>query len=192
MCDLSLIGCGSMLCKELGNRIRQLDDCDELIPGCMREILKGSRSNFKNHSHRGGILQKKKYYDIGNFAYAVLYNILIEDALTQNGLSPSMTLYNYGYLVNTYESLNINHSNWEVKGDVIECLLATSMETGPMVHPDDKKQRLIFMDFMRWYKEWFQRFLQTITHCGKLTNGPPMVRDFLGLQETVKCIISNM
>ena len=191
MCDLSLLASDCHLCRELGDRIRQLDACDELIPGCMSDIIKGTRQDFKDHSNRGGIWQKKVYYDIGSFAYAVLYNLLMEEALRQDGSSPEMTLYNYRCLVNKYESLDIQHCNWEIKGDVIECLLATSAETGTMVHPDDKKQRLIFMDFMRFYKEWFQRFLRRLTNCGRLTNGPPLVRHMPGLHETVACIIEK-
>ena len=155
MCDLSLLGSDCDLCRELGDRIRQLDSCDELIPGCMSDIVKGTRQGFKDHSNRGGIWHKKLYYDIGNFAYAILYNLLMEEALRQDGSSPEVTLYAYRCLVNKYESLDVQHGNWEIKGDVIECLLATSAETGTMVHPDDIKQRLIFMDFMRFYKEWF-------------------------------------
>ena len=191
MCDLALLGSDCLLCKELHDRIRQLDDCDELIPCCMTDIIHGTRKSFKQHSHAGGVWHKKKYYDIGNFAYAVLYNLLIEDALLQNGLSPEMTLFNYRFLMNKYEALDINHSNWEIKADVIECILATSACTGTMVHPDDKKQRLIFMDFMRFYKEWFQRFLRRLTMCGRLTDGPPLVRHLPGLHETVACIISH-
>ena len=191
MCELSSLGPDCLLCKELTDRIRQLDDCDELIPNCMTDIIIGTRQNFKDHSHRGGVWQKKKYYAIGNFAYAILYNLLMKEALVQNGVSPEMTLLRYRYLVNKYESLDINHSNWEIKADVIECLLATSAETGPMVHPDDKRQRMIFMDFMRFYKEWFQRFLARISHGGRLTDGPPLVRHLPGLHETVACIISQ-
>ena len=191
MCDLSLLGSDCQLCKELGDRIRMLDYCDELIPGCMSDIIIGSRQAFKDHSQRGGVWQKKKYYDIGNFAYAVLYNLLMGEALLQNGLSPEMTFYRYGQLVNKYESLDVNHCNWEIKADVIECFLATSAETGLMVHSDDKKQRTIFMDFMRFYKDWFQRFLRRLTNCGRLTDGPPLVRHIPGLHETVACIRSQ-
>ena len=191
MCDLALLGSDCLLCKELTDRIRQLDDCDELIPCCMTDIIHGTRKSFKHHSNQGGVWHKKKYYDIGNFAYAVLYNLLIEDALLQNGLSPEMTLFNYRFLMNKYEALDINHSNWEIKADVIECILATSACTGTSVHPDDQKQRLIFMDFMRFYKEWFQRFLRRLTMCGRLTDGPPLVRHLPGLHETVACIISH-
>ena len=191
MCDLSLLGSDCQLCRELGDRIRLLDNCDELIPGCMSDIIIGSRQAFKDHSQRGGVWQKKKYYDIGNFAYAVLYNLLMGEALLQNGPSPEMTFYRYGQLVNKYESLDVNHCNWEIKADVIECFLATSAETGLMVHSDDKKQRTIFMDFMRFYKDWFQRFLRRLTNCGRLTDGPPLVRHMPGLHETVACIRSQ-
>ena len=77
----------------------------------MIDIIIGTRMNFKDHSHRGRVWQKRKCYDIGNFAYAVLYNLLMEEALVQNGLSPEMTLYNYRFLVNKYGPLDINHSN---------------------------------------------------------------------------------
>ena len=191
MCDLSLLGPDCRLCHELADRIRQLDDCDELIPCCMTDIIHGTRKNFKTTSNRGGIWQKKRYYDIGNFAYAVLYNLLMEDALVQNGLSPEMTLFNYKCLVNKYESLDIEHSNWEIKGDMIECILATANETGPAVHPDDRKQRMIFMDFMRFYKDWFERFLRRLSLCGRLTNGPPLVRHLPDMHETVACNIAK-
>ena len=102
-----------------------------------------------------------------------------------------MTLFNYKCLVNKYESLDIEHSNWEIKGDVIECILATANETGPAVHPDDRKQRMIFMDFMRFYKDWFERFLRRLSLCGRLTNGPPLVRHLPDMHETVAFIIAK-
>ena len=157
----------------------------------MIDIVVGTRTNFKTKSNRCGIWQTKRYHDIGNFAYAVLYNLLMEDALVQNGLSPAMTLVQYKWLVNKYESLDIEHNNWEIKGDVIECILATANETGPMVHPDDRKQRMIFMDFMVFYKDWFDRFLRRLSICGRLTNGRPLVHHLPDMHATVACIIAK-
>ena len=97
----------------------------------------------------------------------------------------------YLYLVNRYESVDIYHPNMPKKGDVIECMLVKARETGPAVHEDDKKQRHFFMGFMRWYQGWFDDLLRVLTDYGKLTDGPPVLRQFPDMVDTVSLIFEK-
>ena len=84
--------------------------------------------------------------------------------------------------------LAINHSNWELKADVIECFLEKALTTGPAIHVDDVQQRLRFMSFMRGYVSCFDDFLHIVSQNGLLTEGRPLVRHLPDLHETVRVI----
>ena len=112
---------------------------------------------------------------------------MMQDAL-KNGEAPYSVPRMYNYLSERYEPLQINHVNWEIKGDVIECILAKAMLQGPAIHPDDIKQHALFMSFMRCFMKWFDGFLHIISKNGLLTDGPPLVRHLPDLHETVSVI----
>ena len=130
---------------------------------------------------------KKRSYDIGNFAYALLYILMMEDAL-DNEDAPYGVPRMYRELIKRYEALEIKHTNWESKGDVIECILEKALQTGSSIHPDDVKQRSMFMSFMRSYVQWFDRLLHIISRNGHLTEGPPLVRHLPDLHQTAGLI----
>ena len=189
MCELALLysGRGRTLTKDLKHLVRGAWDCDELIPSVMHEILCAERETFKSTSNQGEIFVKGRGVDIGNFAYSLLYILMMQDAL-KNGAAPYNVARMYNYLTERYESLQINHVNWELKGDVIECILARATLLGPAIHPDDIKQHVLFMNFMRGFMKWFDSFLHVISKNGLLTDGPPLVRHLPGLHETVSVI----
>ena len=130
---------------------------------------------------------KGRGVDIGNFAYALLYILMMQDAL-KNSEAPYNVPRIYHHLIERYEPLGINHGNWELKGDVIECILTKAMLQGPAIHTDDMKQHARFMSFMRCFMKRFDAFLHIISKNGLLTNGPPLVRHLPDLHETVSVI----
>ena len=191
MCDLHLLESvvGVSECGSLRSLLRTFWECDELISQVFYEILCSERRSFKKTSNKGFVWIRKRHQDIGNFAYALLYIFLVEDAM-QYHLEPMLFQRFYWDLRDRYETCDVDHPNWEVKADVIECILAKAMETGPSVNRDDIGQRLKFMHCMREYKKWFDIFLHIISRNGLMTDGPPCVRHLPGLRETVWAIKS--
>lgn len=190
MCELLLLHTqqGQEFCTQLKTFIQEgAWDCDELIPGVMFDIVCEPREVFKHTSNEGGVWMHGVCYDIGNFAYALLYILMMEDAL-ENSNAPYGVPRMYRELRQRYESLDITHRNWETKADLIECILAKALQTGPRVHLHDVEQRLLFMSFMRSYAKWFDRFLHIISRNGLLTSGPPLVRHLPDLHQAVRLI----
>jgi len=190
MCELLLLHTqqGQEFCSQLKNLIRlRCWECDELIPGVMFDIVCEPRDAFKHTSNHGAIWIKGRGIDLGNFSYALLYILMMEDAL-ENSEAPDGVPGMYLALRDRYESLDIAHGNWELKGDVIECILSKALQTGPSVHPDDVKQRCEFMSVMRCFAKWFDRLLHIISRNGHLTEGPPLVRHLPDLHQTVRLI----
>ena len=190
MCELLLLHTqqGQEFCGQLKNLIRQRCwECDELIPGVMFDIVCEPRDAFKHTSNSGEVWMNGRRIDAGNFSYALLYILMMKDAL-ENSEAPYGVPGMYRELRDRYESLDIAHGNWEIKGDVIECILSKALQTGSSTHPDDVKQRNMFMSFMRSYVQWFDRLLHIISRNGHLTEGPPLVRHLPDLHHTVRLI----
>ena len=146
MCDLHLLESvvGVAECGNFRSLLRTYWECDELISEVFHEILCSERRSFKKTSNKGFVWIRKRPQDIGNFAYALLYIFLVEDAM-QYHLEPMMFQRFYWDLRDRYETVDVDHPNWEVKADVIECILAKARLTGPSVNSDDIGQRLKFM-----------------------------------------------
>ena len=189
MCDLQLLETpqAESFCGDLRCLLRTFWECDELIPEVFYDILCSERRTFKKTSNQGFIWIQKRHKDIGNYAYALLYILLVEDAM-QYHTSPSVILRFYLDLRDRYETVDVDNPNWEMKADVIECILEKAMQTGPGVNRDDIGQRLKFMACMREYAKWFDLFLHIISCNGLRTDGPPCVRHLPDLRETVWAI----
>ena len=190
MCELLLLHTqqGQEFCSQLKNLIRlRCWECDELILGVMLDIVSEPRDAFKHTSNQGEVWINGRRKDIGNFSYALLYILLMEDALENREL-PDCVPGMYLALRDRYESLDIAHGNWELKGDVIECILSKALQTGSSVCSYAVEERLSFMKFMRSYVQWFDRLLHIISRNGHLTEGPPLVRHLPDLHQTVRLI----
>ena len=189
MCDLVHLYTprGVDFCCNLKRLVREAWACDELIPQVMCGIVCQPRELFKIKSNKGGVWMNRASTDIGNFAYALLYILMMEDA-KENSNAPYGVPRMYGYASERYEALDINHSNWELKADVIECFLEAALTTGPAIHVDDVQERLRFMSFMRGYVSCFDDFLHIVSQNGLLTEGRPLVRHLPDLHETVRVI----
>ena len=190
MCELLLLHThhGQEFCSQLKNLIRlRCWECDELIHGVMFDIVCEPRDAFKHTSNHGEVWMDGRRKDIGNFSYALLYILMMEDAL-ENSEAPYTLPGLYRELSSRYESLDIAHGSWEIKGDVIECILSKALQTGTSVCMHARAERLLFMTFMRSYAQWFDRFLHIISKNGLLTEGRPLVRHLPDLHQTVRLV----
>ena len=112
MCELALLYTtrGHLCCADLKPLLREAWGCDELIPGVMFEIVCDKREAFKHTSNQGGIWWKQKSTDAGNFAYALLYILMMEDAL-DNKDAPYGVPRMYRHLMERYEALELKLAN---------------------------------------------------------------------------------
>ena len=190
MCELLLLRTqqGQVFCSELKTLIRmRCWECDELIPGVMLDIVCEPRETFKQHSNQGEVWMNQRRSDAGNFSYALLYSLMMEDAL-ENEEAPYGVPQMYRELTDRYESLDLAHGDWEIKADVIECILEKALQTGRKVSKSAVTERLLFMKFMRSFVQWFDRLLHIISKNGLLTDGYPLVRHLPDLHQTVRLI----
>ena len=128
---------------------------------------------------------KTRSHDIRNFAYVLLYLLLMSDSLG-NTNAHERVCEKYPHRVGGYETLRIDHANWEATGDVNEWFPANAILTGPAVHPDDVTQRIRLMSFMGCCKPWLDDFVHAINKNGLLGSWRPSVRQ---LPDLTWCVV---
>jgi hypothetical protein len=108
----------------------------------MRDILRGTREDFKALSYSGCVWRGKRWVDEGNYSYAIMYFLLYARAREGTYLRE---LFNR--LGVRYESLDPqgghdSEASLSLQGDVIECILSHTVETGLAIDADVRADRL--------------------------------------------------
>ena len=126
----------------------------------LQQVLGFTRSQFKQHSLCGCVWIDRRHVDIGNYRYAVLYQMLWRFAIFNNLNS----------IVESFESLSKMYSSLALKadftkhsivkkGDVIECVLADCRFTGPATNAEVRRDRIAFNSAMKGFSVAVDRLL---------------------------------
>ena len=126
----------------------------------LQQVLGFTRSEFKEHSNRGFVWTDRHLVDLGNYRYAVVYHFLWRFA-RHNRLHALTFLFDS--LSDVYTSLELKadftYHSLEMKGDVIECVLADCLLTGPAIESETRRNRREFNDRVVEFYETLERLI---------------------------------
>jgi hypothetical protein len=161
---------GRRKCIALLTTLKDIFDSPTWTEG-LQLILSMDREEFKTLSSEGLVFRKKRSYDLGNWSYALVYQ-LHGCYLMMSGdckLSSDMVT-----LAEHYESLDINcvpsNESLSMKGDVVEVVLALARRTGVAIPPDKVRERHDIMDLFRRFEDNLEKILITTV---QTENGRP-------------------
>jgi len=146
-----------------------------LFSSGLADLLRVERPEFKQQSNEGFVWQKRRHVDCGNVAYCVLFQML---SRIIEGKKRCEMRDVFDQLVLRYPSLNLRAEHTErsmnLKGDVIEFLLAKCRETGPMVDADLIDRRISFNRLLVQFAESYEGIIKMMFHAG---TGWPLTRE---------------
>ena len=149
----------------------------------IEDILNRSRESFKARSNEGFVWHERRWQDFGNYRYAVLYQLLFRLAVFYKMDARDL----FVRLGARYSSLemkaSITSASLELRGDVIEVILADCRETGPAVDKAIVDARVRFCRSMVQFHNALESILQ-MTYSSD--DGPPCCRHFLDADLFVK------
>ena len=142
----------------------------------LKQVIDLEAKEFKTYSNEGAVWINRRHVDIGNYRYAVLYQLLWRFAIFNNLNS----------IVESFESLSKMYSSLalkayftkhsiENKGDVIECVLADCRFTGPAINAEVRRDRIAFNEAMKGFRVVVDRVL----NCTYLLEWPALNRHFI-------------
>lgn len=132
--------------------------CDEL------NFLKfSSRAEFKEKSQGGAIRFKRRFVDIGNWKYSVIFNMMIKAA---EEIEDPTCLSFFQQLTSSYPTCRFDadytDNSISMKGDVIECILATCNLRGPAVDKNSVHDRKEVHDIIKRLGHWLDTLLHWV------------------------------
>ena len=141
-----------------------------VLPAGIKDVLQRCRQSFKTQSNQGFVWHKKRHKDLGNVRYAILYQFLFR--LACHTQAPVTGLFQE--LEGRYTSLGmqapITTNSAELRGDVIEVILACCRFTGPEVDDTVRQTRVRFNELMLQFSQVLESIL-CIIFSGN--DGPP-------------------
>ena len=130
--------------------VSQLLNTDTLLEA-LTFIEYSDRDCFKKRSYDGAVFIKGRNVDLGNYCYSVLWHMCVDRARRQ---PESQLCRIMESLISKYPSLDVaippdnewyqweSYNSMELKGDVIEVLLAFARLTGSAIPAARRKDRL--------------------------------------------------
>jgi len=158
----ALVHNGRELCKDILDVVELLLANTEFIQA-IRDLTGTERRTFKNQSYCGAVWIGRRYKDLGNICYCVLFQLLWYVAKSPNHAAQLELLQE---LSDCWPSLgdkwDPSSDSIEMKADVIEYVLAVARLTGDAVSNSQRVPRSECNQLIRrWYGQW-ERVLKII------------------------------
>jgi hypothetical protein len=126
-------------------------------------VLEVDREVFKAKSHGGAVQSGKTWIDLGNWRYAVMFQLMVRKAPCLPESEASALLLR---LSSRYPTLHANASYTyaavSMQGDVMECILSTCRLKGDAVEAHVKLDRQQAHDHIKEVGEWLNRLLHYV------------------------------
>lgn len=122
-----------------------------------------SRAEFKEKSRGGTIRFNRRFVDIGNWRYSVIFNKMIKAA---EEIEDPTCLSFFQQLTSSYPTCRFDadytDNSISMKGDVIECILATCNLRGPAVDKNSVQDRKDVHDTIKRLGLWLDSLLHWV------------------------------
>ena len=138
--------------------------CDTFLQ-TLREASHLSWKEIKKWSGEGFVYRRKRSYDEGNYAYSVLFFVILRVARGEasealHGLSKRFV----GLILMPFDGYD-EDKMVERQGDIIECMLAKASLTGPAIGHRDRRDRIRFHQKIKEFLDDFTHLTQCL--CGE-------------------------
>ena len=138
--------------------------CDTFLQ-TMREASQLTWAEIKKWSNEGFVYRRKRSYDEGNYAYSVLFFVILRVARGEASEALHGLLKRF---VGLMLSDGYNEDKMvERQGDIIECMLAKASLTGPAIGHRDRGDRIRFHQQIKEFLDDFTHLTQCL--CGEWT-----------------------
>ena len=134
------------------------------------DISRTDRNNFKSLSNTGCIYCRRKAIDIGNYRYCMLYQLICRQ-IYHNPLLAALRKI-WGLYSSTSIEAPPSYKSIEMKGDVLEFVLAYCRLTGPNISPRARANHISFNQLCCTFDRQLDDLFRLIYHNG---DGPPTV-----------------
>ena len=147
------------------------------------------RYSMEDFSTGGFCSIDKRHVDLGNWKYAFLWWTIARLSRRANSAVDQAMMR----ISQRYSSLRVDapftKGTIETQGDLIECMLATSIRTGIAIDVEDIKIRLAFNAAMRNYNRSMDTILQR-TFRNMVEGGPPRSWQMLPATTCSRCLLT--
>ena len=132
----------------------------------IHEAAQCDQSMLKKWSYDGFTYRKGRRCDEGNYLYSLLFHWLFQQSSDHySGVSnPMHALYHCHPTLMPFDDYN-EFNLWSFQGDIIECLLARSSETGSAIPDDVKKDRLSCSRAIRLFSDEWDLIMRWLNRC---------------------------
>ena len=134
------------------------------------DISRTDRKTFKSLSNTGCIYCRRKAIDIGNYRYCMLYQLICR----QTYHNPLLAALRKMWCLYSSTSIEAppSYKSIEMKGDVLEFVLAYCRLTGPNISPRARANHISFNQLCCTFDRQLDDLFRLIYHNG---DGPPTV-----------------
>ena len=130
----------------------------------LHQCVLRQRKAMKQWSHGGAVRQGKRWADLGNWKYSVLYCWMYSASFSCHECQECQT--HFQALSERYATLRIDapytDNSIEMKGDVMECILYTATHTGDAIEPSVRQDRLQTKNDIRQVDIFLNRLLNIV------------------------------